>query len=442
MSRSAQFSDSPHLPTRALLAYGALGFPLAFVALPLYVHVPHLYASELGLSLAGVGLVLLLVRFGDALIDPWIGRVSDAQQASSHYGARRKLILPALLPLAIGFVLLLSPPAGAGMIWLAVSLLICFIGYSVATINYHAWGAELANTPAQQGLAVRITSTREGLALCGVIVAAVLPGLFANSDDSGLRALAWLFPPLLGLAALALWRGVPTSAKSLERRTPTDALNLRQLLRADPGFVRLLLVLATGGVAAAIPATLVLFYIADVLQLGHWQGGFLALYFVAGAGAMPLWVKLADRFGKVTAWALAMAVAILSFLWAALLGPGDGIAFALICVASGAALGAELALPPALLAERLNQRAESAAESQAGSYFGVWNFVNKFSLALAAGAALPLLDALGYKVGAGGTASGDSLAALAIVYALLPAIIKTLALVLLLRWRNHWEFRA
>ena len=412
------------------------------------MYVPHLYASELGLSLAGVGLVLLLVRFGDAVIDPWIGRVSDAQQASSHYGARRKLILLALLPLAIGFVLLLNPPAGAGLIWLAVSLLICFIGYSVATINYHAWGAELANTPAPHGLAVRITSTREGLALCGVIVAAVLPGLLSGSEHAGLRSLAWLFPPLLGLAALVLWRGVPVSAANTEPQTPSASPNLRQLLQADPGFVRLLLVLATGGVAAAIPATLVLFYIADVLQLGHWQGGFLALYFVAGAGAMPLWVKLADRFGKVGAWALAMAVAILSFLWAALLGPGDGIAFALICVASGAALGAELALPPALLAERLNQGASSATKSYAGSYFGVWNFVNKFSLALAAGAALPLLDALGYKVGVGGmespggTASGNSLVALAIVYALLPAAIKTLALVLLLRWRKHWEFNA
>jgi Na+/melibiose symporter-like transporter len=432
-------SHAAGLPNRALLAYGALGFPLAFVALPLYVHVPHLYSSELGLSLASVGLVLLLVRFGDALIDPWIGRLSDAQQANKHTGARRRLILLALLPLAIGFVLLLSPPKGAGMLWLSASLLICFIGYSIATINYHAWGAELAGTSAPDGQAVRITSVREGLALCGVIVAAVLPGLFSSGEESGFRSLAWVFPPLLGLAALALLRGVPLAETRVDLQAKVAALTVRELLRADPVFVRLLTVLATGGVAAAIPATLVLFYIADVLQLAQWQGPFLALYFVAGASAMPLWVRLADGCGKVTAWALAMAAAILSFLWAALLGPGDGLAFAMICVTSGAALGAELALPPALLAERLNQRAASTNQLLAGSYFGVWNFVNKLSLALAAGVALPLLDALGYKVGAGGTASGDSLAALAIVYALLPAIIKTLALVLLLRWRTHLE---
>jgi GPH family glycoside/pentoside/hexuronide:cation symporter len=209
-----------------------------------------------------------------------------------------------------------------------------------------------------------------------------------------------------------------------------------------------LLVLAVGGIAAAIPATLVLFYVADVLQLAQWQGAFLALYFVAGAGAMPLWVKLADRIGKVSAWAVAMATAILSFLWASLLGPGDGLAFALICLASGAALGAELALPPALLADALQQRAAQGKAAQAGSYFGLWNLVTKLSLALAAGAALPLLDAFGYKVSPGDMASPSGTAplegsaglwALAVVYAVLPAFIKIVALVLLLRWRSFWE---
>lgn len=43
------------LAPRAVLAYGALGLPLAFAALPLYVHVPRLYTEALGLPLAGVG---------------------------------------------------------------------------------------------------------------------------------------------------------------------------------------------------------------------------------------------------------------------------------------------------------------------------------------------------------------------------------------------------
>ena len=33
------------LPWYRLSAYGILGFPLAFAALPLYVHLPHFYVE-------------------------------------------------------------------------------------------------------------------------------------------------------------------------------------------------------------------------------------------------------------------------------------------------------------------------------------------------------------------------------------------------------------
>ncbi|MGI9486192.1 MAG: MFS transporter, partial [Geminicoccaceae bacterium] len=43
---------------RTLLAYGALGLPLAALNLPLYVYLPAFYAEEIGLGLTTVGLVL------------------------------------------------------------------------------------------------------------------------------------------------------------------------------------------------------------------------------------------------------------------------------------------------------------------------------------------------------------------------------------------------
>ena len=201
--------------------------------------------------------------------------------------------------------------------------------------------------------------------------------------------------------------------------------------------------LAAGGISSAIPATLVLFFIADVLQLQEWQGLFLVIYFVCGGLALPAWVALARRHGKVRAWMASMALAIASFVWAFLLEAGDGLAFALICAASGAALGAELALPPALLADLLaDGRRKGQAAAGAGAYFGVWNFVTKFNLALAAGIALPLVAFFGYKVGAGETAAAPGSVGLAAIYALLPAAIKVVSLLLLWRWQHQFEGRA
>ena len=396
--------------TRQVLAYGALGFPLAFAALPLYVHVPRLYAENAGLPLALVGLLLLAARFADALADPLLGLWSD------RVGNRRRLILLAL------------PPLGLGLAALLATLALTFLGFSLATINYHAWGAELGDTPQRS---LRVTASREGFALAGVVVAAALPALLAADTGTAMARLGWIFLPLLALAALATLIGTPAAAPG---PTAGGRAALVAVL-ADRGFRRLLAVLAVGGIAAAIPATLVLFFIADVLRLEHQQGLFLAVYFVCGGLALPAWMALARRIGKLRAWALSMLLAIASFIWAFALAPGDAFAFGLICAASGAALGAELALPPALLADRLAaRRAQGEDTGGTGAYFGVWNFVTKFNLALAAGIALPLVSLAGYRVGAGDTAA-QGLLALAAVYALLPAALKLAALALLWRWR-------
>jgi Na+/melibiose symporter-like transporter len=426
-----------HTPTHRILAYGVLGFPLAFAALPLYVHVPRLYAEAVGLPLALVGGLLLLTRFADALIDPLLGHWSD------RFGNRRRLIALALPLLACGLVALLSPPAGNvfGSLWLVATLMVTFLGFSLATINYYAWGAEIGNTPHER---TRVTAMREMFALGGVVVAAALPSLLAADVPTAMARLGWLFIPVLVIAALVTFSAAPRVIPADLQPEQAARIPLATLL-GDLHFRRLLIVLAVGGISSAIPATLVLFYVVDVLRLPQLQGLFLAIYFLCGGLALPAWVAWSRRVGKVIPWAASMALAIVSFVWAFLLDAGDGIAFGLICAASGIALGAELALPPALLADQLAAaRRTGTSVAGAGAYFGVWNFVTKFNLALAAGIALPLASLGGYKVGAGDTAAGvaanaDGLLALAAIYALLPAAIKLIALLLLWRWKTDFE---
>lgn len=391
------------LPPRLLAAYGALGLPLAFIALPIYVHLPKLYA-DYGLSLASVGAVLLAARLWDALIDPLIGRWGDSL-------ASRRLPILLGLPLMIGgFAGLVDPPKAPGSGWLLVMLLIVYLGYSLTSVNHHAWGAELSTDPAER---TRITATREGFALAGVLLAAALPGVLGATLADGLAQLAWLFAATLLLAALGLF--VLPRAASAGAAQPAG---LWGALRR-PLFLRLLAVFAVSGIAAAIPASLLLFFVADVLHAEAHSGGFLAVYFLTGAVGLPGWVWLAHRRGKRFAWGCGMWLAVAVFAWAGLLGEGDVAAFYLICALSGLALGADLALPPSLLADVIE-----AEGGGAGSYFGWWNFTAKLNLALAAGAALPLLDGLGYVPG---QRSGDGLTALALLYAGVPAALKLLA---------------
>ncbi|UCV03129.1 MFS transporter [Dechloromonas denitrificans] len=405
-----------------ILAYGLLGLPLAFAALPIYVHVPRFYAETFGMELALLGAILLGTRLLDAGIDPWLGWLADRV-------ARPGMVAIALLPFAIGFVALLNPPAEHAAIWLAGSLALTYVGFSAASVAYQAWGADIG---IDSGLRTKLTAAREGFGLLGVVLAAALPAVLASNLSDGIARLSWILPPLLLIAALATFSRaggtLPSAPPFAGGRLAQPLLPSLRRVFADPAFRRLLGVFVANGIAAALPATLFLFFVADVLQLETASGPLLALYFIAGAASLPLWVKLAGRFGRVYAWLGAIGLSIAAFAGASLLASGDLWAFAAICIASGLALGADLALPAAIAAD-LGER-----QGQAGACFGVWNFVAKLNLALAAGLALPLLALLGYVPG--GT---QGLGALTFAYALLPLGFKLLAGVLLWRWRHYLE---
>ncbi len=96
---------------RAGISYGAMGLPLAFVALPLYVHLPNYYASNFGISLATLGAILLLARLFDAFTDPLLGRLSDALFARSHRWVLGVGACTGLL-MVMGMAALFFPPPG------------------------------------------------------------------------------------------------------------------------------------------------------------------------------------------------------------------------------------------------------------------------------------------------------------------------------------------
>ncbi|MEO8346276.1 MAG: MFS transporter [Betaproteobacteria bacterium] len=411
----------------ALFAYGLFGMPLAMAALPLYVHLPKFYADHLGVSLAALGGMLLVLRLADGVLDPLLGAWSDRVRS------RKYLIALAVPLLAAGMIALFMPQVSgptALLAWLGIALAVVYAAFSLATINHSAWGAEISSDPVER---TRITAVREGLALMGVVIASIAPAMMGGSggESTGLPRFALAYALFLfGCAAITL-SVAPAIPRPLNRRQFAFADIVAPL--ADPSFRRLLAAFMANGIASAIPATLVLFYVADVLHAEARQGLFLALYFIVGAAGMPLWVKLSAKLGKVRAWGAAMIVAIVAFVWAAFLGAGDITAFSVVCALSGLALGADLALPPSLLADVIGGDDRMRAT---GAYFGLWTLATKLNLALAAGIALPLLGALGYAPGARDPAAVH---ALALIYAGAPCVLKLGAIGALYWFSQRWS---
>ena len=295
---------------------------------------------------------------------------------------------------------------------------------------YQAWGADLGQ---DSGLRTRLTAAREGFGLLGVILAAALPGWLSPELNNGIARLAWVLPPVLIVSAIVTLQ-VPGATSKIDTMKVGSAEALFQSLKsafADEAFRRLLVVFVANGIAAALPATLFLFFVADVIQAPALSGVLLAFYFIAGAASLPAWVSLARRWGRPRTWLTAMALAMLSFIGAGWVGPGNIVAFSVICAASGLALGADLAFPAAIAAD-LGER-----QGRVGACFGIWNFFAKLNLALAAGLALPLLSLLGYVPG-----GNTGLNMLSFTYAFLPLAFKAVAAALLWNWRTTLEIRS
>ena len=238
------------------VAYAALGVPLAFVSLPLYVHLPFHYASVLGMSLPALGAVMLTVRAFDAVVDPVLGRMADALLRRGSAVAWRAASLGCAL-LAIAFAALWRPPfddPSMVLPWLAVALLGSTLAYSAVSILHQGWGTRWGGGPTMRA---QVTGWREGGTLAGVLLASALPAWLGWTATSavlaGLLALGLAGLRSLGQPAGETVRTIhgPTSGTSPWRHAP---------------FRQLLAVFMLNGIANAIPATLLPFFIADRLR--------------------------------------------------------------------------------------------------------------------------------------------------------------------------------
>lgn len=417
------------LPRRALFGYSLLAMPLAMAALPIYVHVPNYYATTLGAPLAWVGVILFAARLLDAVQDPVLGYLSD-RAAGGAWQGRFLLILLGVPLLAIGFVALFQPLVSgpvAVSLWLAMSLIVVYFGFSAASISYLAIGAELS---ADYHGRTRVSAARAAFGIVGVMLAATLPEVLAQrpsasavegeagSAVAGVVQFSLVFVPVLLICSLLTLKLTPRPAPVKARGDKNWRAMFAPFRHRE--FRWLLAVTIPSGVAGAIPATLILFFVDDVLRASQLSGMFLAVYFLSGAFTMPAWVAVSRRIGKKNAWLLGMLMAVAAFVWAFALGPGDVLAFSVVCMLSGIAYGAELALPPSILADLVDRGGNEPGAN--GAYFGLWQMIEKLNLAAAAGIALPLLAFLGYQPGS----SGGAVLALSATYALVPCAIKLL----------------
>lgn len=389
-----------------IVCYAVPGLSLAIAGLPVYIYLPKYFIDFFQMPVATVTLIIIGTRIFDAITDPIIGILSD--KISEH---RQKLLIASMVISPALLALVLFPPTENTTLIVAISMTLFLFNFGVTAINYYNMAYDLAK---QSSLHFQLVRARELFILLGILIAGGL-ATQANTDPASFRLTLIIGYSLLTvISVLAL-----PSVKGHTAQSKMELKDIKQIF-GNKTFLKIAGAYFLNNFAAAMPATLFLFYVADTLNAEQQSSTLLGLYFLAALISIKLWGSIVARVGLIRAWKLGIIGSVSTFIWATFLGAGDVWYFAVICFSSGLFLGADLTIPVTMMSK-------SIPKDQAGGiYYGIWTTITKVTLALSAGLGVYIANMLNTTFTAVTQASS-----IALSYSLVPCIIKLFTFIIL-----------
>ena len=403
----------------------------AFGTVPGLLLLPYL-TDSLRVPASVAGLLVLLPKAWDVLVNPIVGRWSDRR-------GRRGFLLAGGVGLAVSFAALFVGPdtgsATADALYVAIVFLLCATAFAAFQVPYIALPTELTDAPAERTrlTAWRVVVLAVTILLCGAGAPAIRD---AVGGLAGYRVMGLAVGGLILLGTLALLVGIARARVGATLPSMSSWRQIAAAVRDCPPF-RILLgafVVQAVGVGTLLAGV---DYLARV-ALGDPDSQ--PLLFAAFVGpalvVMPGWQRLAGRRGKRVGHIVAtcvFAVGILGLLAAA-------VAPLAVVIAATALAGAGYAglqvFPMALLPDLIAAEERRTGQVRAGVFAGVWTAGETLGLALG-----PAVYGLALAVGGYVSSSADvvvaqpSSAVVAVVVGagLLPALFALAALPLLAR---------
>lgn len=447
----------PRLPRWQMILYasGSLSVALSYQAFATYIQ--FLYIDVFGLRAAAVGVVWSLYGIWNAINDPLAGHWSD--RTRTRWGRRIPWIAALFLPLALSFYLLWTPPdaivAGPSrnlLLYFLAMVLIFDLLWTLVVVNWTALFPEMV--PDEQQRAT-VSGWRQAFSIVGLLVGVALPPVLAGPDWEGRGSMALL----LSVITAAFFATSLLGSRERRDLQHEEALPFREALRATLANrdFRLFLGanLAIQFIFMMLTATTP-FYTKYVLRI---QGPitlpgagitldaatqtslFLGLAFITAFAAMPLWTRLAQRWGAWRALrtvCLYSAVVLLLFFL-----PGDFYSGLFVVLLFGVGLAGLLMLTDLLIADLVDDDELKTGRRREGLFFGINGFVIRFAFTLQGILTGSLLELSGY-VPAGSDLlyppqPAAALLAMRLLIGGIPALAALIAYFILRRYSLHGD---
>ena len=368
---------------------------------------PGFLALVIGLNAYLAGMVLLIAKIWDAIIDPIIGFISD--KTKSKFGKRRVYLIFVSPFVALSFILLFFPFTLNTDFW---KVIICLLTYMLFTlcqsfimVPYYSLSSEISSEYNERA---SYNSYRLGFSIFSSILCVAIPGMIVNGfkpGNNGYIVMGLIFGALFALSALIT--GL-FSKEEIVTPPTKDKFSFKTLiqplkLRVYRQYIYLFLVVQ---MAMAVMSGLFFFYVdfyvcKDLTFAGESNiVGMIgaALMFAMQIVALPLYLKLIKLKGKTWVYRLGGIIWIISAL-ALLFLPFNVSPWLIFVIAAimGFGISAPGLVPHTMFGDVVDAGEIAFKERLDGQMGGFTNFVNQAAQALGLALAMFIIGAAGFK---------------------------------------------
>lgn len=429
-------SATDRLPLPRVLAFAGVGMPLAAVGLPMAVFVAPMYAEQLGLGTTMVGLVFMILRFWDLATDPVMGWLVDTRP--TKHGRIKHWLIGGVPVLMLGSFFMFMPMGETvSSAYLVIWLSVLWLGFTMLQTPHQSWVPMITTAYDERS---RMFMWREIINTITLLTLLIVPTLLAINygiERRGqVQVMGTILLIVLPLTVLLAVLFVPDPAPKTDEKQMQFSWPAMKVAFQNPNMMRVLLVEILVGIAIAGTGGTFLF----AAQWGFGVTGYapviLMVFFIAGFGAMPLWVKLSERTEKHSVFMITCLWSILTyFIYLPLSAMGGGVIYLLVAaIVSGLGYGTPFILARSMVADIIEAEQAKTGENRSGMYYSLMSGAYKTGASFAIG--IPYI-LLGVWVGfdPSGENNSEVVRGLMLVFVGVPVVSYTLAALILRNYR-------